>query len=193
MNMPAGQCAAGRDGPAAAPPEVVACGPSVHGADTERQERGHVQVLCPSVERVANRPIRLASDCRLRAGAWDCQPRSKQVVMPINGRRVTVDFPAAQNSWSAFQMLQSIGPMAVPLALEAPRQPRDREDRCRLTGEDDDPKVSRMTLACSVWTVEFVKLCADAECRYEPATRRGSDRPRPREGERRPEPPRPAG
>jgi hypothetical protein len=142
------------------------------------QGKGRAQVLCASVERVANRAIRLRSECRLADGNWDCQPRSKVFQLELNGRTVSVDFPAALNSWSAYKMMQAIGPAAVPLALPAARRPGDREDRCALAGDDDDPQVARMTLRCSLWTVEFVKLCNAADCRYEPAARRGSDPPR---------------
>lgn len=159
----------------------------------ERLEPGHVQVLCASVERVANHPIRELSDCRRLAETWDCRPRNKQFDIPVNRRRVTIDFAPGQNSWSAYQMALAMGPVVVPLAQQESRHPRDREEHCVLRGDDSDPQVARMTLACSVWTVEFVKLCADGACRYEPAVRRGTEPPRPREGQRSPGGPRPGG
>jgi len=159
----------------------------------ENQGRDRARVLCASVERVANHPIRVFSDCRRSSAAWTCEPRGKQFDLSINGRRVTIGIPLEMNSWSAYRMVQAIGPMAVPRALQSPHQPRDREDHCSLEGDDSDPQVARMALRCDLWLVEFVKLCTSAECRYEPAVRRGSDEPRPRNGRRRPEEAKPSG
>jgi hypothetical protein len=170
---------------AIAPPVASACDAlSAPGADLMRQGPGRTQVLCGSVERVANRAIRVRSDCRLMAGTWECQPRGKEFALELNGRRVTVDYPVEMSSWSAFRMVQAIGPSVVPLAAAGARTPRDREDRCSLSGDDSDPQVARMTLRCTLWTVEFVKLCNASGCRYEPAAMRGSGGARSRDDRR---------
>jgi hypothetical protein len=180
----------------AAPPQLAAAAceaSSASGAELEQRGRDRAQVLCASVERVANHAIRVRSECRLQAGAWACEPRGKEMQLGINGREVTIGFPLEMNSWSAYRMVHAIGPMAVPQALPAPHHPRDREEHCALVGDDSDPQVARMALRCDLWMVEFVKLCSAAGCRYEPAERRGSDAQRPRDGKRPPGEPRPAG
>lgn len=154
---------------------VTACGePRAAGAEFDRQGAALAQVSCASDERVANHPVRLRHECRLAAGSWTCQPRGKSVELELNGRRVTLDFPVELDSWSAWRMAQAIGPAAVPLA--AASGARGAGERCALSGDDSDSQVSRMTLRCRLWTVEFVKLCQEGACRYEPAAIRGSDR-----------------
>lgn len=184
-------------GPAGTPrPESVACaGSSAGGATLQMLGRDRAQVLCASVERVANHAVRLRSECRRTGMQWSCVASGNEFALAVNGRTVTVLYPLELDSWSAYQMITAVGPMTVPLAPAAPRGPRDREDHCALTGDGSDPQVARMTLRCSLWTVEFVKLCgAGGTCRYEPAARRGSDGPRRRGDGRAPRgEPRPGG
>ena len=165
--------------PNAAAAVIAACGAAAtEGVSIEPRGHDQVQVTCSSVERVANHAVRVRSDCHRERGGWECRARSKHMQLELNGRTVAVEFPEPMNTWSAYQMVQAIGPMSVPNALPKPQGPRDRQDRCVLEGDDRDPQVSRMTLRCAIWMVEFVKLCVDAgHCRYEPAIRRGVDTP----------------
>ena len=165
--------------PNAATAVIAACGvAATEGVSIEPRGHDQVQVTCSSVERVANHAVRVRSDCRRVRGGWECRARSKHMQLELNGRTVAVEFPEPMNTWSAYQMVQAIGPMTVPKALPKPKDPRDRQDRCVLEGDDRDPQVARMTLRCAIWMVEFVKLCVEAgNCRYEPAIRRGADAP----------------
>ena len=166
---------------AAAAPEAV----------LEFRDPARAQILCGSVERVANHAIRLRSECAPQDKSRQCRPLAKEFALPINGRDVTVDFPAELNSLSAWQMVQAIAPMTVPEALPAAggrraNGRRDDRERCSLTGDNSDSQVARMTLRCQLWTVEFVKLCDATGCRFEPAARRGTGGAGQRRGKRAP-------
>lgn len=177
-----------------------ACGPAAApGALLEFRGPARARVLCGSVERVANRAIRVRSECVLQHDSRQCHPLAKEFTLTVNGRDVTVDFPAELNSLSAWQMVQAIAPMTVPEAAPGRTGGRGARERCSLAGDHSDARIARMTLRCTLWTVEFVKLCSATDCRYEPAVRRGTggavqrrrQRPEPEPGK--PEPPKPAG
>ncbi len=185
--------------PAASQLVLAACGPgAAPEAVLEFRDPARALILCGSVERVANHAIRLRSECTRQEESWQCRPLAKVFTLPVNGRDVTVDFPAELNSLSAWQMLQAIAPMTVPEALPgaAGRRGdgrRDARERCSLAGDNSDARVARMTLRCQLWTVEFVKLCGETGCRFEPAGRRGTGGAVQRRGNRAAEPARPGG
>jgi hypothetical protein len=135
---------------------------------------GVAQVLCPSAERVANHAIRQRSECRRVESQWHCEPLGKEFVLDVNGRSASVLYPAALNSYAAWQMARAITPMTIPLAQDARTR---RPERCQLTGDYSDLKIARMALRCLDWTVDFVRLCDDSGCRHEPAGRLSNARP----------------
>lgn len=138
---------------------------------------GVAQVLCPTDERVANHAIRLRSECRRSESRWRCEPLGKEFMFEVNGRRASVLYPAALNSWAAWQMAQAITPMAIPLAQNARTR---RDERCQISGDYSDLKVARLVLRCLDWTVDFVRLCDVSGCRHEPAGRTSNAQPRHR-------------
>jgi hypothetical protein len=180
--------AAPADRPPASQLFIDACGPAAAPeAVLESRGRGRVQVLCGSVERVANHAIRVRSECTPPDDSRQCHPLAKEFTLPVNGRDVTVEFPVELNSLSAWQMVRAIAPMTVPEAVGEGAGRRDAREHCALAGDNSDARIARMTLRCRLWTVEFVKLCSATDCRFEPAARRGTGggvhRRRPREPE----------
>lgn len=172
---------------ASAPPDprlrpllaTQACGADAvaRDADVGVDGGGVAQVLCPSIERVANHAIRLRSECRRRDARWQCEPLGKEFSLEVNGRRASVLYPVALDSWAAYQMARAIAPLAIAVA-QGPRTRRD--EQCRLSGDYGDLKVARMALRCSDWTVDFVRLCDPSGCRHEPASRFSNARPKHR-------------
>lgn len=154
-----------------------ACGADASPAATEMATlaTGSVQVLCPSLERVANHAIRVRHACRKGADQWRCEPLGKEFMLDVNGHSASVLYPLQLDSWAAFQMAQAMAPLTIPLAQAG--QPR-RNERCQLSGDASDPQVARMALQCRDWTVDFVRLCDAAGCRHVLASRISNARPR---------------
>jgi hypothetical protein len=148
--------------------EACGNGTPAAAAEVRSDSGGHVRVLCPSVERVANNAVRARSACRREGAAWRCEGLDKEFSLVVNGRRTSIEYPATLDSFAAWQMTQAIAPMAVPLAPQGHPPP---EERCRLSGDHSDLNIARMTLRCRDWTVEFVRLCDAAGCRHVPASR----------------------
>ena len=155
--------------------QACGAGPSPAATEMATLADGSVQVLCPSVERVANRAVRVRQACRQGAGQWRCEPLGREFTLDINGHSASVLYPLELDSWVAYQMVQAMAPLTIPLAQAG--QPR-RSERCQLSGDASDPQVARMVLRCRDWTVDFVRLCNATGCRHELASRISNAQPR---------------
>lgn len=84
--------------------------------------------------------------------------------LSINGRAVTVEYPAAHDAEAVMAAVRAMGPSAVPQAQ--PGVPGGLRAHCRLEGDASDPVAGRFELTCNQWRVTFVRLCPEGACRY---------------------------
>jgi len=155
--------------------QACGAGPSPTTTEMATLADGSVQVLCPSIERVANHAVRVRQACRQGAGQWRCEPLGREFTLEVNGHSASVLYPLELDSWVAYQMVQAMAPLTIPLAQAG--RPR-RSERCQLSGDASDRQVARMVLRCRDWTVDFVRLCDAAGCRHELASRISNAQPR---------------